>query len=224
LIDSDSVDVTDRAGSALCSVFPGKYVRVMAALSGASTIDWAKDILAPEMSFSELNKALESVPTGSRGLVYHPYIRGERAPFRDPFACGGFYGLTARHTRFDMLKAAFEGMVLSIKDCYNALPKADGKIYLSGGGAASDLSCQLISHALNKEVIRPNREELGARGIVEVIKIGLNIEAGLTQGPEDADCFTPDSVESGKFENMYTEFLALKDNMTEFWKWRSTDV
>ncbi|MBI9105270.1 MAG: hypothetical protein JEZ04_00910 [Spirochaetales bacterium] len=221
LIDADSVDTSDRKGSALCSVFPGKYVRVMAALSGASTIDWAKDILAPEMSFIELISVLKDIPTGSRGLIYHPYIRGERAPFRDSFACGGFYGLTARHTRFDMLKAAFEGMVLSIKDCYKALPKADGKIYLSGGGAASDLSCQLIAHALKKEVIRPNREELGARGIVEVIKIGLKIETSSKQCAEDVDLFSPDSVESEKFEAMYNEFLALKENMTDFWKWRS---
>lgn len=224
LIDEKSVDITDRRGSALCSVFPGEYLRVMAALSGASTIDWAKNILAPELSFPELNKQLESIPTGSRGLIYHPYIRGERSPFRNPFACGGFYGLTARHTRLDMLKAAFEGMVLSIKDCFNALPKADGKIYLSGGGAASDLSCQLISDALGKEVIRPNREELGARGIVEVIRIGLNIETSSKQCAEDEDLFVPDSGEGEKIKAMYTEFMALKENMTEFWKWRSIDI
>ena len=224
MIDEHSVDTSDRAGSALCSVFEGKYLRLMAALSGSSTIDWAKGILAPELSFSELKEILENIPTGSMGLIYHPYIRGERAPFRNSFACGGFYGLTARHTRFDMLRAAFEGMVLSIKDCYKALPKADGKIYLSGGGAASDFTCQLIAHALNKEVIRPNREELGARGIVEVIKIGLNIEMSSKQYPENIDIFTPDSVESAKFDAMYTEFIELKDNMTDFWQRRSTDI
>jgi sugar (pentulose or hexulose) kinase len=224
LIDEGSVDISDRRGSALCSVFPGEYLRVMAALSGASTIDWIKDILAPELSFPELDKLLETIPTGSRGIIYHPYIRGERSPFRNPFACGGFYGLTARHTRFDMMKAAFEGMVLSIKDCFNALPKGDGQIFLSGGGAVSDLSCQLISDALGKEVIRPNLEELGARGIVELIKIGLNIETSSNSSAENVDLFAPDLVESGKLELMYAEFLALKNNMTEFWNWRSNNI
>lgn len=223
LIEEESVDINDRAGSALCSVFPGQYLRVMAALSGSSTIDWAKGILVPELSFEQLHSELEKVPLGSRGLMYHPYIRGERAPFRNPFACGGFYGLRAGHSRFDMMRAAFEGMALSIKDCFNALPRSDGKIYLTGGGAASDLSCRLISNALKKDVLRPNREELGARGIIEVIKIGLNIGTDSQYSNDDADVFVPDTEESRKLDSLYSEFLSLKDNMSDFWKQRSVN-
>lgn len=223
LIDQESVDINDRAGSALCSVFPGEYLRVMAALSGTSSIDWARDILAPDLSFPELNKLLEEVPTGSNGVVYHPYVHGERAPFRNPFACGGYYGLTARHSRLDMMRAAFEGMALSIKDCFNALPAAEGKLYLTGGGAASNLSCQLISNTLNKEVLRLNCGELGVRGIIEVVKIGLDITASSHHSTEDADVFLPDTDENKKMDALYKEFLSLKDNMTDFWKWRSVN-
>jgi len=199
-------------------------VRVRAALSGSSTIDWAKKILAPDMSFEELAQQLSCIETGSGGIIYHPYICGERAPFRNPFACGGFYGLTARHTRFEMLRAVYEGMVLSLKDCYNALPKTEGKLYLSGGGAASDFICQLIAHALRKEVVRPNRKELAARGIIEAIKIGLKIESEPINCAQDVDVFVPDAAEGEKFEGLYTQFLALKENMTDFWKWRSTEL
>lgn len=224
LIDAAQVDTADRNGSALCSVFAGQYVRVMAALSGASTIDWAKRILAPELSFQETDKQLGCIATGSEGILFHPYICGERAPFRNSFACGGFYGLTVRHTRFEMLRAVYEGMVLSLKDCYNALPLAEGKLYLSGGGAQSDFICQLIAHALQKEVVRPNHKEIAARGIVEAIKIGLKIESGQVQCAQDADVFVPDPAEGEKFEAMYTQFLALKDRLTDFWKWRSTGL
>lgn len=224
LIDASQVNTAERTGSALCSIFPGKFLRVMANNSGNSTIDWAKGILAPDIEISALKTELEKIPTGCRGLIYHPYIRGERAPFRNPFACGGFYGLTAQHTRFEMLRAAYEGMVLSIKDCYNALPKTGGKIFLSGGGAASDFSCQLIAHALGKEVIRPNHKELCARGIVEAVKIGLNLDPGPYQCAEDFDLFVPDLAQTEKFETLYGQFIALKDSMTEFWKWRSTGL
>lgn len=221
IIDAAQVNSADRNGSALCSAFKGQYIRLMAALSGNSTIDWAKGVLAPDMEFAELEKMLEGIPTGSSGLIYHPYIYGERAPFRDPFACAGFYGLTAKHTRFEMMRSVYEGMVLSIKDCYNALPKTSGKIYLSGGGAVSDFSCQLIANALRKEVVRPNRKELGARGIIEIIKIGLKIDTSADQNAEDTDLFVPDFEQSVKFDELYTQFQALKDNISDFWKWRS---
>ena len=224
LIDADQVNCADRNGSALCSIFEGKYVRVMAANSGSSTIDWAKGILAPDIAFAELGERLSNIQTGSRGIIYHPYIRGERAPFRDSYACGGFYGLTARHTRFDMMRAVYEGMVLSIKDCYNALPKTDGKLYLSGGGAAGDFCCQLIAHALGKEVVRPNRKEPGARGIVEIIKMGLKIDGCADQSTQDADVFMPDAVQTEKFNALYAQFLALKENVKEFWKWRAAEI
>lgn len=221
LIDASQVDIHDRNGSALCSVYDGKFVRVMAALSGSSTIDWAKRILAPDMSFAELNQQLSTIKTGSNGIIYHPYICGERAPFRNSFACGGFYGLTARHTRIEMMRAVYEGMVLSLKDCYNALPRTDGKVYLSGGGSKSDLLCQLIANALRKEVVRPNHEELAARGIVEAVKIGLNMSPDPIRCAEEADVFIPEPTESEKFEAMYEQFIALKDNMLDFWNWRS---
>jgi len=220
LIGASQVDIHDRSGSALCSVYEGKFVRVMAALSGSATIDWAKRILAPDMSFAELNQQLCTVKTGSNGIIYHPYICGERAPFRNSFACGGFYGLTARHTRIEMMRAVYEGMVLSLKDCYNALPRTEGKIYLSGGGSKSDLICQLIANALRKEVVRPNREELAARGIIEAVKIGLKMDADI-RCAEEADVFIPEPKESEKFEAMYEQFLALKDNMLDFWNWRA---
>lgn len=220
IIGADEVNSADRNGSALCSVSKGKYVRLMAALSGNSTIDWAKGNLAPDMEFAELESILEDIPAGSGGLIYHPYIYGERAPFRDPYACGGFYGLTTRHTRFEMMRSVYEGMVLSIKDCYNALPRTSGRIYLSGGGAVSDFTCQLIAHALGKEVVRPNRKELGARGIIEVIKTGLKIDTCTDQNAQDMDLFVPEPAQSEKFEALYAQFVKLKTHMEEFWKWR----
>ncbi len=221
LIEAGDVDVHDRHGSALCSILPGKYVRVMAANSGNSTLDWIKGILAHDMSFHELEAQLAKVPVGSDGVLYHPYIYGERAPFRDPFACGGFYGLTVRHGRFEMMRAAYEGMVLSLKDCYRALPQTSGKIYLSGGGAVSNFTCQMVADALGKEVLRPTgRKELGIFGIVEAIKMGLG--HGDTNGGCDQQCdiFVPDHGNTLLYENLFTQFLQLKDHMADFWRWR----
>ncbi len=219
LITPDQVDTANRSGSALCSIFPGKYIRVMAALSGNSTIDWAKSILCSELSFAQLEQQLEQVPPGSRGIVYHPYIAGERAPFRQPFACAGFNGLNARHNRMDMMRAVYEGMVLSIKDCFAALPQTEGKLYLSGGGAVSNFTCQLIASALNKEVIRPNHKEIAARGIVKAICIGLDLTIDSSgQNPGDLeDSFYPIPQQTQVFEQLYSQFTNLKDSLQPYW-------
>lgn len=222
LIDKSQVDIKDRNGSALCSIIPGKYVRVMAALSGNSTIDWAKAVLAPDLGFKEMEQELEKVPLGSRGVMYHPYIYGERSPFKDPFACGGFYGLTARHGRYDMMRAVYEGMVLSLKNCWNSLPQTDGKLYISGGGAVSDFTCQMIADALGKQVLRPDRKELGIYGIVTAIRMGLDENGGIPEF-ESAQCdtFSPDFNNTATFEQLYRNFMGLKDNMSGFWKARA---
>ena len=82
-------------------------------------------------------RVLKMFPIGGVTVVlYHPYISGERAPFSKSFLPAAvFYGLTARHSRFDMMRAVFRGNgPCLLKDCFNRLPKADGKIYLTGGG------------------------------------------------------------------------------------------
>lgn len=154
----------------------------MAALSGSSTIDWARSILVPGMDFAQIEEGLRQVPVGSNGVLYHPYIYGERTPFRNPDACGGFYGLTARHTRFDLLRGVYEGLILSMMDCYRHLPDTDGKVFLSGGGSQSDMLAQMIADGLGKEVSRPAARELGIYGIVSAVKVGIGYTGRLPPG------------------------------------------
>ncbi|MDL2258141.1 carbohydrate kinase [Eubacteriales bacterium OttesenSCG-928-K08] len=218
IIDTTQVDTSDRAGSALCSVFPGQFVRVMAANSGTSSIDWAKNLLANELSFEALANSLEEVPPGSRGILYHPYVAGERAPFRNAFACGGFYGLAARHDRFDMMRAVYEGMVLSIMDCYRALPQAGGRLYLSGGGAKSSFACRLIAGALNKQTVRLEKKELTARGAVDIVKLALGIK--LEDNADGEEVFLPRPDEREAFEALYPQFVKLRERMEPYWRER----
>ena len=209
LLDAAQVDVLDTNGSALCSVLPGKYNRVMAANSGTASIDWVRSLLCPELGYAEIDQAISKVPAGSNGVLFHPYLYGERAPFRDPSACGGFYGLRADHTRMDLLRAAHEGMALSLRDCFENLPRSEGPLYLSGGGAQSDFTCQLVADTLNKTVLRPNRRELGIEGIVKTARMAL--ENAI---PEDAcnECtsFLPDAGTHRLMDKLYSEFVGLR--------------
>ncbi len=219
LLDAAQVDVSDTNGSALCSVLPGMYNRVMAALSGTSTIDWAKAMLCPEVEFEELNQMLAQVPVGSNGILFHPYLYGERAPFRDPHACGGFYGLRAGHTKMDMLRAAYEGMALSLKDCFHSLPETQGVLYLSGGGAQSGFTCQLIADSLNKTVLRPAQKELGIHGIVLAVRMALGEYAGGGVCGNSV-AFEPDLAAHKKLAALYDTFVDLRKSMAPYWRAR----
>ncbi len=220
LLDSNSVDVLNRNGSTLCGIYPDQYVRVMATLNGSSTIDWAKNIFFSDSGFPELEKKMSEIPAGSRGLVFHPYLKGERAPFRNPFACGGFYGLTSAHTSFDMFRAVYEGLVFSVKDCYDTLPAVNGRIFLVGGGAVSDLICQMIANILNHEISRPSPREFGAMGIIQILKIALEISDKTEHQQNNVDVFIPDPVENQKLNAVYSQFLSVREQMFDFWKGR----
>lgn len=219
LLSASQVNVHDTNGSALCSVLPDKYNRVMAALSGTATLDWTRQLLCPDMGFAELDQALELVPPGSNGILFHPYLYGERAPFREPHACGGFYGLTAGHTRMELVRAAYEGQALVLMDCFMSLPKTEGAIYLSGGGAQSDFLCGLVASALNKTVMRTPYKELGIRGIAAVVRMALEGEASA-ESVQNCRTFEPDEETHAVFSKLYETFVQLRKDMTSYWRAR----
>jgi sugar (pentulose or hexulose) kinase len=171
------------------------------------------------MGFAELDAALKQVPAGSNGILFHPYLYGERAPFREPHACGGFYGLTAGHSRMELVRAAYEGQALALMDCFYSLPQTDGVLYLCGGGAQSDFLCYLVASALNKTVLRPPYQELGIRGIGIVTRMALggSAEESAAQG---CKAFSPDEETHAVFERLYKMFVELRKDMTPYWRAR----
>ena len=76
------------------------------------------------MNFDDLLKEAESIPAGSEGLLFLPYLSGERTPYPDPLARGAWVGLTLRHKRAHLTRAVLEGVAFSLKDCFNLLKQA----------------------------------------------------------------------------------------------------
>ena len=97
---------------AFCHAAPGLWHFMGVMLSAAGSLQWYRDTLAPEMSFDELLREAEGVPAGSEGLLFLPYLSGERTPHPDPLARGAFIGLTLRHSRGHMTRAVLEGSPL----------------------------------------------------------------------------------------------------------------
>src|SRR5438132_6149258 len=104
----------------------------------------------------------ESVPAGSDGLLFLPYLQGERTPHLDPWARGGWIGLTASHDRRHLIRAVLEGVAFSLKDCF-AILREQGlrleQVRVTGGGAKSQLWRQILADVLEVELVTTNAHE-----------------------------------------------------------------
>lgn len=128
--------------------------------AAASARAWLQKVIGATGSAAaaRVERDAALVPAGADGLLFHPYLYGERAPVFDPTLRASFLGLAAHHTRAHLMRAVMEGVALSLADCARAmaaagLPMRDAR--LIGGGARSALWAQVVSDALGMPLIVP---------------------------------------------------------------------
>ena len=122
------------------------------------------------------NQIIESVPAGAHGLLFHPFLGGERAPLWDANARGSFFGLTQLHTRADMLRAVMEGITMNIATVYKAVCDLVGtpkSVTATGGFANSKVWRQMLSDVLDCPVAIPDAFESGCLGAVTMAMVAL---------------------------------------------------
>jgi len=153
---------------AFCHAVPGKWHFMGVTLSAAGSLQWYRDTLAAKESFAELVGEAERAPAGSDGLLFLPYLSGERTPYPDPLARGGFVGLTLRHTRAHLTRALLEGVAFSMKDCFGLLQGAGlagvKEVRIAGGGAKGALWRRIVASALGLPMLTVNSTEGAAYG------------------------------------------------------------
>jgi sugar (pentulose or hexulose) kinase len=220
VLERAQVDPADPRGSTLCHVAPDRWLRLMATSSGTSSLDWARRLLAPDLTFARLEAELAGIPPGCEGVLFQPYLHGERAPFRNALACGGFYGLAARHTAMHLLRAAYEGLALAFCDCHHFLPPVD-RVVLAGGGAASDLLCQLFADCLGRPTLRPGFPELGLAGAAGLVWTGLGGTGPMhLEAQAPAREFAPEPDRHAFYGRLYALSLTLRTGLEPYWSSR----
>ncbi|MDQ6699564.1 MAG: xylulokinase [Acidobacteriota bacterium] len=150
-----------------CHAVPGKW-HVMGVTQGAGlSLQWFRNQLAPGMDYDALMAEAATAPARSRGLFWLPYLMGERTPHLDPRARGGWIGLTARHTRPELIRSLIEGVCYSQRDCLDIVEELClpvNSVRLSGGGARSPFWRQLLADILRKQVVTLAAQEGSAYG------------------------------------------------------------
>src|SRR5262249_12168060 len=150
-----------------CHAVPGKW-HVMGVTQGAGlSLQWFRNQFAPGTSYDSLTAEAAKAPAGAQGLFWLPYLMGERTPHLDATARGGWFGLTASHTRADLIRAVIEGVSYSQRDCLDIIEELGvsvSSVRASGGGAKSAFWRQLLASILNKRVVTLETQEGSAYG------------------------------------------------------------
>ena len=169
----------DRLGRlhTFCHAAPGLW-HVMGVTNGAGlSLRWFRDTFAPGASYDELTADAAKVPAGSDGLLWAPYLFGERTPHLDPQARAAFVGLTASHTRAHCVRAVMEGVAFSLRDTLTLFAELGipvEQIRLGGGGARGPLWRQIQADVYGRAVELLAAEEGGAFGAALLAGVGVD--------------------------------------------------
>ena len=177
-----------------CAAVPNSW-HVMGVTQGAGlSLKWFRDNFcnaeketASLMGVDEyylMDKEAETVPVGANRLLYLPYLMGERTPHLDPNARGVFFGLSAMHTKKDMLRAVLEGVSYSLRDCVEVFREMDinvSDMMACGGGGTSPLWRSMLADLYNCPVKTVASKEGPALGVALLATVGTGIYSSVPE-------------------------------------------
>jgi xylulokinase len=171
---------------AFCHALAGRWHMMSVMLSAAGSLRWFRDALAPGESFEALTAQAAGIAPGSDGLLFLPYLTGERSPHPDPKARGAFVGLTVQHDRRHLTRSVLEGVAFGLRDGMDLMLEAGtpapDRIVASGGGTRSGLWRQILADVLRAEIATVATTEGAAYGAGLLAAVG----AGWFPTVEDA--------------------------------------
>jgi xylulokinase len=201
---------------AFCHAVPGRWHVMGVMLSAAGSLQWLRDTLAPGVPFADLVAEAASAPVGSDGLLFLPYLTGERTPYPDPLARGAWIGLTARHGRAHLTRAVLEGVAFGMRDMLGLMREAGlgapERARVSGGGARGPLWRTILASALRLSLDLPTSTEGAAYGAALLAGVGADVwpdvdtaAAIIAVTPAAA----PDPDDAERYEALYARYHTL---------------
>ncbi|MEW6128414.1 MAG: xylulokinase [Acidobacteriota bacterium] len=202
---------------AFCHALPNRWHFMGVMLSAAGSFQWFKDTLASEVSFSELTERASEIPAGSDGLIFLPYLTGERTPHPDPFARGAWIGLTIRHHRAHLTRAVMEGVGFGLLDSFSLIKNAGlesiEQVRVSGGGAKSQLWQQILADLFGVELVKVNTTEGAAYGAALLAGVGSGFWADIQIACSETIKIIGKTEPNRKNETVYRELYGLYKNL-----------
>ncbi|GAA0226166.1 FGGY-family carbohydrate kinase [Cryptosporangium japonicum] len=232
-------DVFAQIASVPCAV-PDRYLMTALQATAGANLTWLRDKIveyddplvgAGHVSrdegsiFDAFDRILPTVPAGANGVVYTPWLYGERAPVDDPKLRAGFFNISLDTNRSDLLRAVFEGVAFNTRWLSAAVDKFLGapvsSLVITGGGARSDAWCQIFADVLGVEIRRDARPvAVNARGAGWIGAVGT----GMVTFPEIGDlarndhCFTPDAAKRAIYDDLFASYRTLHKQLAPVYR------
>lgn len=204
----------------------GDWIRVLAPQSGASAFDWFAALHpnsfggtdAGEIA-AKINEIAQHVPPGANGVMFLPFLTGERAPFVAPEAAASFLGMHASTTKADLARAVMEGTGLSLRHCLHVedIPSPE-RVVLTGGGARNPLWCQIIADIIGVTVLANAGEDHGLWGAA-LIGGGATgaLDPMVAHRDEEFAVYTPDPTAHTAYDKLFATYLKTIEASRAIW-------
>jgi xylulokinase len=199
-----------------CHAVPGYWFHMGVMLSAAGGMRWLHDAVAAGSSYEELSDLAASVPHGADGLVFVPYLTGERHPHPDPLARGAFVGLTLRSGLGQLVRAVMEGVAFGLRDnleLLNSLGVAPSTAALSGGASKSPVWRQILTDIAGIPLYSINSSEGAALGAAILAAVGAGAWPDVPSACGDliraVDVSEPSANGVAAYERLYPTFRQL---------------
>ncbi|AIS61064.1 Xylulose kinase [Listeria ivanovii subsp. londoniensis] len=171
----------DSRGRTFCyGAGDGYFIAGGAVNNGGKVVEWGLEQFGSESEianrdFASFIACIDQVNPGAAGLLFQPYLLGERAPFWTNDIRGGFVGLTINHTKAHFVRAILEGIAFNLAEVYEAVSAPDDIIYVTGGISAHEDWCRLLADILNREIRVPHTIEGSSLGaaIIGMRSLGI---------------------------------------------------
>jgi len=199
-----------------CHAVPGRWHVMGVTQAAGLSLRWLRDVVAPGVGYDALTAEAAKVSPGSAGLIWAPYLLGERTPHLDSQATAAFYGITASHTRGHLVRAVLEGVAYSLKDTFTLFAELGIPVQgvrLGGGGARGPLwrSIQASVYGYSSDVLVA--EEGAAFGAALLAGVGAgawaDTDAACAQAIRVAEQIAPDTAAMQSYADGYKVFRRL---------------
>jgi xylulokinase len=207
-----------------CHAVPGAWHVMGVMLMAGGALQWYRETFAPDTPFDTLVGEAEAVPAGTEGLLFAPYLSGERTPYPDPQARGAFVGLTLAHTRAHCTRAVLEGVAFGLRDSLEILQAMGVSLHelrLTGGGAKSPLWRQILASVFGQPVHTLQAEEGPAYGVALLAGVGVGVWNSVPEAcaatVQLADTTAPNPDDHAVYAQLYPRYRRLYPALQPFW-------
>jgi xylulokinase len=202
---------------AFCHSVPDRWHLMGVMLSAAGSLRWYRDTFAPGMDYDRLLEPAAEIAPGAEGLLFLPYLTGERTPYPDPLARGAFVGLTVRHTMPHLTRAVLEGVAFGLRDSFELMKNTGlasiDQVRISGGGAKSLLWQQILADVFDSELVTVNTTEGAAYGAALLAGVGdgcwPSVDAACEATIRITGKVEPNSEAARRYEDVYSIYRGL---------------